>query len=398
MNTNLPLAGKANQYLRILPALLIASSLLISGCNGTATVKTETTLEDAAPKRLAVADSVLPLTAAQHKNLEVVVPKQVPFTKQVHANGRVEVPPEGFASVSLPFPGTIRNLHLLQGSPVRKGQVLCQVEDPGVIDLQQQYLEARAQLAFLEKEAARQQQLADESIGAAKAAEKATSELEIFRSRVAGLAAKIRLLHVDPERLSPETLVSSYPLISPISGIVTTLHTATGKKLLTGEAALELISTAHLHAEIYVYETDVPFVKAGQPVVLRLAQELSQSYMGTIHLLNNSLETNRTLRVHVHFAREKPSWVVGSYLNASIQVQQRAWEVPATALQRVGDQVFVWRVEPSQLVRTPVRVLETSEDWVRVAWQTPVPDTLVVAALSDALPTLYASNYTEQLE
>lgn len=378
MNTDL-LQGNNPGLRRLWPVLLAAFGLwLLAGCANPTPAETELPgRTDSSPASL---DSIVTLTDAQLSALETSTPKPSTQPYTVRANGRVEVPPEGFAAVSLPFPGTIRNLHLLQGSPVQKGQVLCRVEDPGVIDLQQQYLEARAQLTFLEKDAVRQQQLADESIGAAKAAEKAASELELFRGRVAGLAAKLRLLQIDPDRLTPETLVSSYPLLSPISGLVTALHTATGKKLLAGEAVLELISTAHLHAEIYVYETDVPFVKAGQAVTLRLAQEPSQSYTGTVHLLNNSLETNRTLRVHVHFAREKPGWVVGSYLSASIVAQQTAWSVPHGAITQAGERSFVWAVAANRLVRVPVRVLQADTQQAFITWLTQPPDSLVIAA------------------
>ena len=74
-------------------------------------------------------------------------------------NGTLEIPPERLATVTLTMGGVVRTLSLLPGSYVSQGTLLATLENPEFIQLQQTYLESRAQLGFLEAEYKRQQAL-----------------------------------------------------------------------------------------------------------------------------------------------------------------------------------------------------------------------------------------------
>ena len=66
-------------------------------------------------------------------------------------NGTLEIPPERLATVTLSMGGVVRTLSLLPGSYVAQGTLLATLENPEFIQLQQTYLESRAQLRFLEQ-------------------------------------------------------------------------------------------------------------------------------------------------------------------------------------------------------------------------------------------------------
>ena len=74
-------------------------------------------------------------------------------------NGVIMLPPEKHATVTLMMDGTIQDIHLFPGEYVKKGEVIATLKNPDFIRLQQEYLDASAQVEYLEKEYARQQNL-----------------------------------------------------------------------------------------------------------------------------------------------------------------------------------------------------------------------------------------------
>ncbi len=82
----------------------------------------------------------------------------------IKANGMLDVPPQNLVSISAPFGGFVKSTELLQGMHVKKGQVVVILEHPDYIKLQQDYLDYKNQLEFLEQEYNRQLDLSKENV------------------------------------------------------------------------------------------------------------------------------------------------------------------------------------------------------------------------------------------
>lgn len=74
----------------------------------------------------------------------------------IFANGMIDVPPQNKSFISVPFGGYIRDIKVLDGMRVTKGQVLLVVEHPEIIQLQQDYLEVQGNMEYLKAEMDRQ--------------------------------------------------------------------------------------------------------------------------------------------------------------------------------------------------------------------------------------------------
>src|SRR5689334_21099634 len=74
----------------------------------------------------------------------------------VTVNGMLDVPPQNLVSISAPLGGFLKSTDLLQGKAVRKGEVVAVMESTEYIQLQQDYLEQKSQLDFLQAEFKRQ--------------------------------------------------------------------------------------------------------------------------------------------------------------------------------------------------------------------------------------------------
>ena len=91
------------------------------------------------------------------------------ISNPVKANGMLDVPPQNLVTISAPLGGFVKYTGLLQGMKVKKGQVVVVMEHPDYIQIQQDYLDSKSQLEYLELEYKRQQDLATENVNAMKA-------------------------------------------------------------------------------------------------------------------------------------------------------------------------------------------------------------------------------------
>src|SRR6516165_62401 len=105
----------------------------------------------------------------------------------IKANGMLDVPPQNLVSISAPLGGFVKSTELLQGMHVKKGEVVAILEHPDYIQLQQDYLDNKNQLEFLEQEYNRQLALSKENVNALKSLQQAKSNYFGTKAKVEGL-------------------------------------------------------------------------------------------------------------------------------------------------------------------------------------------------------------------
>ncbi|HEX4958064.1 MAG TPA: efflux transporter periplasmic adaptor subunit, partial [Lacibacter sp.] len=112
-------------------------------------------------KEPAASEQIITLTAAQLKNAAIATTtlQQQQLSGVLKLNGKVDVPPQSMVSISVPMGGYLKSTQLLPGMRVRKGQAIAVIEDQQYIQLQQDYLTAKAKIQYLEAEFNRQKEL-----------------------------------------------------------------------------------------------------------------------------------------------------------------------------------------------------------------------------------------------
>src|SRR5690606_6559353 len=101
--------------------------------------------------------------------------------------------------------------------PVRKGDVLAVLRKPDLVDLQQQFLENRDRLAFLQTERDRYAALKTDNATAAKNLQKAEADLRAATTTGQLLAAKLRLYGLEPEQLPPANVRAELQIVAPLN-------------------------------------------------------------------------------------------------------------------------------------------------------------------------------------
>lgn len=295
-------------------SILLAPAFLLS-CDSTASEKAAT------EEHHDEAENTVELTSVQCKTAGIelgkVENKQISGTIKV--NGVLDVPPQQLVSVSVPLGGFLKNTELLQGSRVKKGQVIATIESLDFIQLQQDYLEAKSQFEFAKTDYDRQQELAKENVNAQKTLQQAKSNYATWQAKANGLREKLKMLNINLTLLEEGNITSTIYLYAPITGYVTEVNVNIGKFVNPNDVLFEIVDTQHLHAELIIFEKDVPKIKIGQKVRFTLANETKER-MATVYLIGREISgADRTIRIHCHIDKEDTQLLPGMYLKAIVE-------------------------------------------------------------------------------
>ena len=172
----------------------------------------------------------------------------------VFANGIIDVPPQNKSYIAMPFGGYIKEIKVLDGMLVKKGQVLLVVEHPDIIQLQQDYLELQSQMDYLSADYERQKQLYEKEAGSAKSFQQAKSAYMVNKAKLSGLAVQLEMANVNMAALQKGTIERTQRIRSPFSGVITKVTANVGAFAEPKDNLLEIIDLKHAHAELTVYE------------------------------------------------------------------------------------------------------------------------------------------------
>lgn len=265
-------------------------------------------------------ENIVVLTPEQIKTagIELGQVEQKQISGTIKVNGLLDVPPQQLVSVSAPLGGFLKSTVLLQGSQVKKGQVIAVIENLEYIQLQQDYLDAKNQFEFAQVEYDRQQELAKENVNAQKTWQQAKANYQSWLAKKNGLLAKLKLIQVDVATLETGVISSTSNIYSPINGFVTEVNVNIGKFVNPTDVLFEIVDTEHLHAELIIFEKDAPKIKIGQKVRFTLANETSER-MATVYLIGREINADRTIRIHCHIDKEDKDLLPGMYLKALVE-------------------------------------------------------------------------------
>lgn len=301
--------------------------------------------ETNATAKLGASGTVLSLTGKQVISLGI---KSSELTKSfmgmsIFANGMIDVPPQNKSYISVPFGGYIRDIKVLDGMRVSKGDVLLVVEHPEIIQLQQDYLEVQGNMEFLKAEMDRQKQLLDKEAGSAKNFQQAKSNWQVAQAKLSGLSIKLEMANVNVSALKNGNIQREQKIRSPFAGVVTKVNTNVGTFADPKDNLLEVIDLQHAHAELTVYEKYLKMLKLNQLVDLTFVDS-EEKTTAKIFLIGREIGQDRTFKVHCHFDKLPKEIVPGSYLKAEINTDEMEHiVVPTEAIVNFGgkDMIYV---------------------------------------------------------
>jgi cobalt-zinc-cadmium efflux system membrane fusion protein len=132
---------------------------------------------------------------------------------------------------------------------------------------------------------------------------------------------------------------------SPLSGYATTINATKGMYLNPSDVAITVTNTDDLHIELKIFEKDLPMVKMGQPINVRLQNDMNKVYQGKVHLVNKAINTqDRTVDIHGDLVNESDAklFAPGMYIEGEIlTTTQEHPALPVESVANIDNDYFV---------------------------------------------------------
>ena len=288
------------------------------------------------------------LTPEQASNAGIAIGKleMQYISSSLKVSGQIDVPPQNMVTISVPMGGYLSSTRLLPGMHVSKGQALAVVQDQQYIQMQQDYLTAKAKLSFLEKEYQRQKELNESKATSDKLFQQTESDYRTQQATVRGLSEKLLLININPNRLSAGSISRSINIYSPISGFVSKVNVSMGKYVTPADVLFEIINPNSIHLALNVFEKDLNKLQVGQKVLAYTNSNPEKKYNCKIILINKDVSRDRSAEVHCHFENWDKDLVPGMFMNAEIeQSNYQAYVLPEEAVINYEKQNYVFIVK-----------------------------------------------------
>lgn len=332
----------------ILPALF-----LFSACNSDKQTVQQDVSAESAPQEIILTDSLIKSLSLRFGDMV-----SAKMSSEISVQGRIDLPPQNLISVNFPLGGYLKSTKLIPGMHVSKGEVIAIMEDQGIVQLQQDYLQSVTRFELAKAEFDRQKTLAENNAGTTKAYQHAESEFGLQSINVKSLAEKLKLIGVDPAKLNTSTLSGQVPIRSTINGFVSKVNVNTGKFVQATETIFELIDPEDIHVALTIFEKDLPYIKKGNKVSVTFIDDPKQSYAAEVILVSRDIDENRTAIAHCHFRNKPKALLPGMFIEANISLDPRMVSVlPEEAVVLFGNQHYVfYKQAMSRLVMKAVEV------------------------------------------
>ncbi|OZA28753.1 MAG: efflux transporter periplasmic adaptor subunit [Hydrogenophilales bacterium 17-61-9] len=299
----------------------------------------------------AVAADVIPLTAAQKKNLGVTTVAAVPQSVSLALTypARVSLPPASVRIAAAAGDALVTRIHVQAGDTVKRGTALVTLSMPGLADAQNALTQARLKSNLAAGIAARDAKLFAEGLIAESRVRAAQSEAQSARASLS--AAQTALSMMGGGRVSG----SSVTLTAPIAGVVIESGAEPGQRVDAGMTLVKVADLTQLALEIPLSTTQALQVAVGQAVKVS-----GSAASGRVSALLPQLDASQSVLARASLADPQKLLRPGQSVQVALAGAQTADHlvIPAAAL--------VWKVDmPYAFVETPQGFLPTGVKVIR---------------------------------
>lgn len=285
------------------------------------------------------------LNQAQFKasNIELGTFEMKNLSAVINANGYTKLPPQNQADVSVLISGIVRNINVIEGQFIKKGQTIAIIESLEFTKLQEAFLISKSSLEYLTSEYERQKTLNDENVNSKKALQRAKSDYETEKARNSSLRKQLSSLNLN----GSVGAISTMAVKAPISGYITEVNVKIGTNAEPGKSLFTIVDNSKMHVDLLVYEKDLQKVKTGQMVRFILTNQDNVEIKGKIFSIGKAFENEtKSVAVHADILNEKQILIPGMYVNALIDVGlNKVQTLPVDAVVKADGREFIFVLE-----------------------------------------------------
>jgi cobalt-zinc-cadmium efflux system membrane fusion protein len=352
-------------YRRMIKAILIPPILIVAVCGGCKRAPDTPLNSSSAEKSATTSDS------AQSHAIETETVTPQPIAGTILATGKVLVSENRVAIIGPVHEGRLVRLYAGQGSKVKKGQKLADLESADIDQAEADYLKGLAdydnarrtsvaEVKLAQATYDRTKMLYEKTITAGKnlqAAEhdlevaKASAESSVSSTKAALTAARRHLLILGLKDSAIDALASKpdlaavFSLTSPIEGIVVERNATIGATVGTDANLFKIIDLSTVWIDANVFEKDLERVKLGQEVKVSVPAFPGSSFSGRVILVSSVVDPDtRTVKVRTEVPNRDGRLKPDMFANVEIitDLHRTAISIPQSALLNDGGHTVVF--------------------------------------------------------
>src|SRR5438477_5810354 len=365
--------------------LIAAAGALAGGCRKTPTPSATPVNAQATPA----------VTQSADKAIETQIVSAAPIAGAISATGKISVPEDRTAIIGPVNEGRIVKLYAGQGSRVRKGQKLAELESADFDQAEADYLKALADSENARRSAAAELRLAQQTYDRTKAlyektvvpgknlqsaehdleVAKATAENNAASTKATLTAARRHLLilglndaAIDALTKKPG-LAATFPLNSPIDGTVVERDATIGATVGTDANVFKIIDTSRVWIDANVFEKDLPRVRNGQGVKVTTTAFPGTTFSGRVIFINSVVDPeSRTVKVRTEVPNADGRLKPDMFANVEIvtDVNSEAISVPQPAVLEDSGKSIVFVAEGNSYKQRQVQLGIKNGDRVEI--------------------------------
>jgi len=362
---------------------LLSAVVLVAGCNKTP------------PATTASANSSPSPAAAQSGAIVTEIVTQQSIAGVIPATGKILVPENHMAVIGPVNEGRIVRLYAGQGTRVRKGQKLAELESADIDQAEADYLKAlsdyqnalrssAAEVKLAQESYDRNKQLYEQKITAGKNLQSAEHDLEVAKAagensvnstKAALTAARRHLLilglnDATIDALSKKTdLAATFSLNSPIDGIVVERNATIGASVGTDANLFKIIDLSQVWIDANVFEKDLQRVRPGQEVKLTVPAFPQTTFSGKVIFVDSVVNPEtRTVNVRTEVANPDGRLKPDMFANVQIvtDINRAAISIPQSAVLNDEGKTIVFVADGNSFKKRQVQAGIQNNDRVEI--------------------------------
>ncbi|HKN82533.1 MAG TPA: efflux RND transporter periplasmic adaptor subunit [Pyrinomonadaceae bacterium] len=376
--------------------LMLLSAIVQAGCKQTPPA-TASSSASSSPTPASTQNSAV--------ETEIVVPQSIAGV--ITATGKILVPEDRVAMIGPVNQGRIVRLYAGQGTRVKKGQKLADLESADIDQAEADYLKALADYENARRSSAAEVKLAQQNYDRAKllyeqritagknvqAAEhdlevaKAAAENSVNGTNAALIAARRHLLILGIKDSTIDSLpkrsdlAAVFSLNSPIDGIVVERNATVGASVGTDANLFKIIDLSRVWIDANVFEKDLQQVRPGQEVRLTVPAFPGTTFSGRVILINSVVDPDtRTVKVRTEVANPDSRLKPDMFANVQIvtALNRTAISIPQSAVLNDEGKTIVFVAEGNGYKKRQVHAGIQNNDRVEIVDGLTAGDKVVV--------------------
>jgi cobalt-zinc-cadmium efflux system membrane fusion protein len=289
--------------------------------------------------------------------------KVLPVTKQnaqslLPLNGEIALNETALWHVSPRVSGTVRTIKAALGKPVKKGDVLFEIESPELGLAIGTYRKNKTLAALALKNLEREKSLAAQKLSPEADVVDAQMKYDEYRVEIESAGNALAVMGLDAKAIAALTAdgqagkPSVLPVQAPQSGTVIQKHLDQGETIERGKDVLTVADLSSVWVWLEVYENDlVALTSAAKKGALRAQIKVSslpeRTFEGTIDLVGTTMdEDTRTVKIRTVLSNTEGLLRPGMFCAANIvfETPEKVLAVPKSALMSDEGKHFVFRM------------------------------------------------------